>query len=54
VVAPITKKNSEVVDDEDAAGVAKTSKIRRIDPSEVAASGPAEKHERGILPWVNS
>ncbi len=46
---------SEVVYNDDAAGIDKTSKIQRVKPaSKVAASISVEEQERGILPWVKS
>ena len=44
-------KTSEVVEDDDTAGVKKTSKIQPVKPtSKVAASSSVEESERGILP----
>jgi len=43
-------KTPEVVEDDDTAGVKKTSKIQRVNPtSKVAASSSVEESERGIL-----
>src|SRR6266545_1924746 len=52
VVAPATK-SSEVVDDDDTAGIDRTSKIKRIKTApKVATSSSVEEQERGILPSV--